>query len=111
MAKWREKEFWVTRSLAGKLILGFLLIAALEAMVLGAVSFYSLRRSVAINRQLEEISLSLEATRSLGLDLAQVSQPLDEYLLGGDYVRTIAEFRGAVTTVKSDLQSCGSAFC
>ena len=111
MAKWREKEFWVTRSLAGKLILGFLLIAALEAMVLGAVSFYSLRRSVAINRQLEEISLSLEATRSLSLDLAQVSQPLDEYLLGGGYTPTLDKFRDALSVVKTSLKSCGSAVC
>ena len=111
MAKWREKEFWVTRSLAGKLILGFLLIAALEALVLGAVSFYSLRRSVAINRQLEEISLSLEATRSLSLDLAQVSQPLDEYLLGGGYTPTLDKFRGALSVVRTSLKSCGSAVC
>ena len=111
MAKWREKEFWVTRSLAGKLILGFLIIAALEALVLGAVSFYSLRRSVAINRQLEEISLSLEATRSLSLDLAQVSQPLDEYLLGGGYTPTLDKFRGALSVVRTSLKSCGSAVC
>ena len=111
MAKWREKEFWVTRSLAGKLILGFLLIAALEALVLGAVSFYSLRRSVAINRQLEEISLSLEATRSLSLDLSQVSQPLDEYLLGGGYTPTLDKFRGALSVVRTSLKSCGSAVC
>ncbi|MBI2087937.1 MAG: HAMP domain-containing protein [Deltaproteobacteria bacterium] len=111
MATWAEIQSRLGRSLAAKLILGFLVIALLEGIFLGAVSFYLLRRSTAINRQLEEISLSLEATRSLGLNLAQLSQPLDEYLLGAEYVRTIAEFRGAVTTVRSDLQSCGSAFC
>jgi len=111
MAKWREATFRPARSLAGKLVLGFLLIAALEALVLGAVSFYSLRRSVAINRQLEEISLSLEATRSLGLDLAQVSQPLDEYLLGGDSTPTLDKFRGALSVVRTSLKSCGSAVC
>ncbi len=111
MAKWREAKFQLTRSLAGKLILGFLLIAALEAMVLGAVGFYSLRRAIAINRQLEEISLSLEATRSLSLDLAQVSQPLDEYLLGGGYTPTLDKFRGALSVVRTSLKSCGSAVC
>lgn len=111
MAKWREAKFRPARSLAGKLVLGFLLIAALEALVLGAVSFYTLRRSVAINRQLEEISLSLEATRSLGLDLAQVSQPLDEYLLGGDSAPTLGKFRGALSVVRTSLKSCGSAVC
>lgn len=111
MAKWSEAKFRPARSLAGKLILGFLLIAALEALVLGAVSFYTLRRSVAINRQLEEISLSLEATRSLGLDLAQLSQPLDEYLLGGDSTPTLDKFRGALSVVRTSLKSCGSAVC
>ncbi len=111
MAKWREAKFQLARSLAGKLILGFLLIAALEAMVLGAVGFYSLRRAIAINRQLEEISLSLEATRSLSLDLAQVSQPLDEYLLGGGYTPTLDKFRGALSVVRTSLKSCGSAVC
>ena len=111
MAKRREAKFRPARSLAGKLILGFLLIAALEALVLGAVSFYTLRRSVAINRQLEEISLSLEATRSLGLDLAQVSQPLDEYLLGGGYTPALDKFRGALSVLRTSLKSCGSAVC
>src|SRR3990167_906161 len=111
MAKRREAKFRPARSLAGKLILGFLLIAALEALVLGAVSFYTLRRSVAINRQLEEISLSLEATRSLSLDLSQVSQPLDEYLLGGGYTPTLDKFRGALSIVRTSLKSCGSAVC
>lgn len=111
MAKWREAKFQLARSLAGKLILGFLLIAALEAMVLGAIGFYSLRRAIAINRQLEEISLSLEATRSLSLDLAQVSQPLDEYLLGGGYTPTLDKFRGALSVVRTSLKSCGSAVC
>lgn len=111
MAGRRKAEFRLARSLAGKLILGFLLIAALEALVLGAVGFYSLRRSIAINRQLEEISLSLEATRSLGLDLEQVSQPLDEYLLGGGYTPKVDKFRGALSVVRSSLKSCGSAVC
>ncbi len=111
MARWRQTKYRPARSLAGKLVLGFLLIAALEALLLGAVSFYTLRRSVAINRQLEEISLSLEATRSLGLDLAQVSQPLDEYLLGGNATPTQDKFRGALSVVRSSLKSCGSAVC
>ena len=111
MAKRREAKFRPARSLAGKLILGFLIIAALEAMVLGAVGFYFLRRAIAINRQLEEISLSLEATRSLSLDLAQVSQPLDEYLLGGGYTPTLDKFRGALSIVRTSLKSCGSAVC
>lgn len=106
-----ERESWVTRSLAGKLTVGFLLIAALEAVLLGAVSLYSLRRSTAINRQLEEISLSLEATRSLGLDLAQVSQPLDEYLLGSGYTPALDKFQGALSVVRTSLKSCGSAVC
>ncbi|OGQ50821.1 MAG: hypothetical protein A2W66_10895 [Deltaproteobacteria bacterium RIFCSPLOWO2_02_56_12] len=111
MAKWREAKFQLARSLAGKLILGFLIIAALEAMVLGAVGFYFLRRAIAINRQLEEISLSLEATRSLSLDLSQVSQPIDEYLLGGGYTPTLDKFRDALSVVKTSLKSCGSAVC
>lgn len=111
MVEWREAEFRLARSLAGKLILGFLLIAALEAVLLGAVSLYSLRRSTAINRQLEEISLSLEATRSLGLDFAQVSQPLDEYLLGGGDTPAVDKFRGALSVVRTSLKSCGSAVC
>ncbi|MBI2349870.1 MAG: HAMP domain-containing protein [Deltaproteobacteria bacterium] len=111
MARRGQRESWVTRSLAGKLTVGFLLIAALEAVLLGAVSLYSLRRSTAINRQLEEISLSLEATRSLGLDFAQVSQPLDEYLLGGGDTPTLDKFRGALSVVRTSLKSCGSAVC
>ena len=111
MAKWREAKFQLARSLAGKLILGFLIIAALEAMVLGAVGFYFLRRAIAINRQLEEISLSLEATRSLSLDLSRVSQPIDEYLLGGGYTPTLDKFRDALSVVKTSLKSCGSAVC
>ena len=111
MAKWREAKFQLARSLAGKLVLGFLLIAALEAVLLGGVSLYSLQRSTVINRQLEEISLSLEATRSLGLDLSQVPRPIDEYLLGGGYAPAFDKFRDALSVVRTSLKSCGSAVC
>jgi len=111
MAKRREAKIPLARSLAGKLVLGFLLIAAFEAVLLGGVSFYSLHRSTVVNRQLEEISLSLEATRSLGLDLSQVSRPIDEYLLGGGYGPAFDKFRGALSVVRSSLKSCGSAVC
>ncbi len=48
MAKWREAKFRFTQSVVGKLTLWFLAIAALEAVVLGVVSFYSLHRSIVL---------------------------------------------------------------
>lgn len=111
MIGWKEIKYQVNRSLARKLTLGFLIIASLEAAILGAVSLRSLHQLTAINRQLEEISLSLEATRNLSSKLAQVPQPINEFLLRGDHSLTSERFRSAIAGIKASLLSCSSATC
>ncbi|MBI3015849.1 MAG: hypothetical protein HYY65_12525, partial [Candidatus Tectomicrobia bacterium] len=93
-----------------KLVLAFLLVVLPEALILGGVSFYAQRELVNIARQLEEISRSLEATRALNLSLAELSDPINSYLLQADPGAEV-HFALLMQGVQNQLQSCGTALC
>src|SRR3990172_7919138 len=93
-----------------KLVLAFLVVVLREALILGGLSFYAKRELVNIARQLEEISRSLEATRALNLSLAELSDPINSYLLQADPGAEV-HFAVLMQGVQKQLQSCGTAFC
>lgn len=100
----------VSLSLATKLIFGFLIVAVPSVVVVGGISFYSIRELTIINRQLEEISRSLEATRDLETAVGRTMLVPSEFLIHG----TAGEdrrFNTLMNQVEARLQSCASAAC
>ncbi|MBI4560669.1 MAG: hypothetical protein HY724_01390, partial [Candidatus Rokubacteria bacterium] len=65
-------------TLARRLIIGFLVVTVPSTVVLGVVMLYSIRSLMVVNRQLEEVSLSLEATWALHQALSQAAAPPQE---------------------------------
>ncbi|MFQ5882760.1 MAG: sensor histidine kinase [Candidatus Methylomirabilales bacterium] len=97
-------------TLARRLTIGFLAVTLPGTVVLGVVTLYSIRSLVVVNRQLEEISLSLEATEGLHLVLTQVAAPPREYLLRGGQGRE-QEFGRLIRVAEQQRVSCASAAC
>jgi len=97
-------------NLTRRFILGFLIATIPGTIVLGLFTIYSVRSLVAVNRQLDEISLSLEATDHIQLALFKADAVARAFLLhrhdGGPQ-----EFEGAVHSAQEQLTSCASASC
>jgi len=96
--------------IATKLILGFLIVVIPEAILLGGAGYYSIRKLIIVNHQLEEISASLEATRDLNLAIAELVTPVNEYTVYGD-IRARGHFDRLVKTVDEKLNTCAAATC
>ena len=97
-------------NLTRRFILGFLVATIPGTIVLGLFTIYSVRSLFAVNRQLDEISLSLEATDRIELALFKADATVRAFLLhrhnGGPQ-----EFEGAVHSAQEQLTSCASASC
>ena len=97
-------------NLTRRFILGYLIATIPGTILLGLFTIYSIRSLVAVNRQLDEISLSLEATDHIQLALFRADATVGAFLLhrrdGGPQ-----EFEGAVHSAQQQLTSCASASC
>ncbi len=97
-------------SLSAKLISGFLLVTIPSLLVMLAISLYALRELTNVTRQLQEISISLEAVERLETAFAKAVTPLSAYLLNatpGERER----FQLSMHEVEVQLQGCGAAAC
>jgi signal transduction histidine kinase len=97
-------------SIAAKLMIGFLFVLIPAALILGGFSYYSLRRLIKINNQLEEITTSLEATRELNIAVANLMIPVSEYITDGD-IRARDNFDTLLNTVDAKLSTCANSSC
>ena len=79
-------------------------------LLLGGVTLYLLAVLGSVDRQLAEITRSLEATRELHLAVSRAESRLRAFLLGGDS-RTRAEFDQWIVVAETQLASCASAPC
>ncbi|MFQ5898884.1 MAG: ATP-binding protein [Candidatus Methylomirabilia bacterium] len=98
------------KTLARRLMIGFLAVTVPGTVILGAVTLYSIWSLGKVNDQLEEISLSLKATWELHLSLMAAAAPLREYLLRGGQARQ-QEFDRLIRVVDEKIASCASVAC
>ena len=97
-------------TLTRRFIIGFLTVTVPGTVVLGAVTLYSLWALVRVNRQLDEINRSLNATWALHQALSEAAAPPQEYLRrGGEGLRQ--EFDRLMGAVEEKIASCASATC
>ncbi len=97
-------------SLALKLVLGFLVVTVPSVAVLGGISFYALHDLNNVNRQLYEISRSLESVRALEAAFGRMAAPLSDVgLVGGEAEER--RFAGLIHQVDNQLHSCADAAC
>jgi signal transduction histidine kinase len=97
-------------TIAAKLLVGFLVILIPAALILGGFSYYSIRKLIGINNQLEEINSSLEATRELNIAIANLVIPVNDYIINGD-VHARDSFERLLNAVDTKLNTCGNSSC
>lgn len=97
-------------TIAAKLLLGFLVILIPAALILGGFSYYSIRKLIGINKELEEINSSLEATRELNIAVANLVIPVSEYTINGD-THARDSFEGLLNNVDTKLKTCANSSC
>jgi signal transduction histidine kinase len=97
-------------TIAAKLMLGFLVVLIPAALILGGFSYYSIRKLIRINNQLEEINSSLEATRGLNIAVANLVMPVSEYTINGD-IHARDSFDRLLNTVDMKLNTCANSSC
>jgi len=97
-------------SLSVKLILGFLAVSIPSVAILGGISFYALRDLTQVNRQLHEISRSLEAVRALENAFGRIVTPLSESVISG-MIQSDPPFVSLISQVEVRLASCADATC
>ena len=97
-------------SLSVKLILGFLAVSIPSVAILGGISFYALRDLTQVNRQLHEISRSLEAVRALETAFGRIVTPLSEFVISGRSQED-RSFVSLIGQVEVRLASCADATC
>lgn len=85
-------------------------MAVPSVVIVGGIGFYSIRELTLINRQLEEISRSLEATRDLQTAVARTMLVPSEFLIHGAAGED-RRFDALMNEVEAQLQSCASAAC
>lgn len=100
----------VSLSLSVKLILGFLIVAIPSVAIMGGISFYALRDFSQVNRQLQEISRSLEAVRALEASFGRAVMPLSEFVISGKRDQDQL-FSVLIGQVEVRLTSCAGAAC
>src|SRR3990172_5587120 len=96
--------------LARQLLIGFVSVIVPSTVLLGAVTFYSVRSMARASNELAEISRSDEAVTDLNMTLTQAGAPLGFFLLRGDS-GSRQRFEDLVREVETKLQSCGAAPC
>lgn len=97
-------------SLSVKLVLGFLAVIIPSVAVMGGISFYALRDLNNVNRQLQEISRSLEAVRALQVAFGRVAAPLSDVAISGGKADN-QTFNGLMYQTEMRLRSCADAAC
>lgn len=97
-------------SLSVKLILGFLVVSIPSVATLGGISFYALHDLTQVNRQLHEISRSLEAVRALEAAFRGIVTPLSEFVISGRRQED-RSFVSLIGQVEVRLASCADATC
>lgn len=100
----------VSLSLAAKLILGFLLVVVPSVVIVGGISFLTIRGFTDINRQLDKISRSLEATRNLETAIMRVMLPPSDFIIRGTPGED-RRFKTLMNGVEARLKSCANAAC
>jgi signal transduction histidine kinase len=100
----------VGRSLSTRLILAFLLVAIPAVAFVGAISFYALRDLTTANRDLQEISRSLEAVRALEGSVGQALMPVSRFVAYGASGQDRV-FESLMGEIESRLQGCGATAC
>ncbi len=91
-------------------VIGFLAVTVSSMIVLGAATLYLIRSLVIANRQLEQVSQSLDATWRLHLTLSEAVIPLQEYLLRGGREQRL-EFERQLRVVEEKWRSCAATAC
>jgi signal transduction histidine kinase len=97
-------------SLSVKLVLGFLSVIIPSVAVMGGISFYALRDLNDANRQLHEISRSLEAVRELEVAVGRVAARLSDVAIAGGTGED-QMFNGLMQQAEARLRSCADAAC
>jgi signal transduction histidine kinase len=97
-------------SLSVKLVLGFLGVIIPAVAVLGGISFYALRDLDNANRQLHEISRSLEAVRALEVAFGRVAAHLSDMAISGGNGDD-QTFNSLMHQAEVRLRSCAEAAC
>ncbi|MGB7292268.1 MAG: ATP-binding protein [Thermodesulfobacteriota bacterium] len=97
-------------TIATKLMLGFLVVLIPAALILGGFSYYSIRKLIGINKQLEGIASSLEATRELNIAVANLVMPVSEYTINGD-IHARDRFGRLLNRVDTKLNTCANSAC
>jgi two-component system NtrC family sensor kinase len=98
--------------LARRLVLASLAVTVPGTLLLGAVTFRSIHSLASVNRELEEIGFSLEATQALHLALTQAAVPARQVLMGSaDVPELRRDFQQRITELQQRLRSCGSTAC
>jgi signal transduction histidine kinase len=96
--------------IARRVLVAFLLVTVPGTLLLGAVTYFSLRRLRSINDELGKVSRALDATRSLLVAVTQAEAPLREQL--GQATRGHEqEFNRVMERVEEQMRSCGSTGC
>jgi signal transduction histidine kinase len=96
--------------LARQLLIGFIAVIVPSTVLLGAVTFYSVRSMARVSNELAEISRSDEAVTDLNMTLTQAGAPLDSFLHKGDS-GSRRRFEDVVREAETKLQSCGAVPC
>lgn len=97
-------------SLSVKLVLGFLGVIIPAVAVLGGISFYALRDLHTANRQLHEISRSLEAVRALEVAFGRVAARLSDLAISGGNGDD-QTFNTLMHQAEARLRTCADAAC
>ena len=97
-------------SLSFKLVLGFLAVVVPAVSVMGGISFYALRDLGNANRQLHEISRSLEAVRELEVALGKIPAPLNDAAMSGAKGED-QSFNRLMAQAEARLRTCSDAAC
>ncbi len=101
---------WAGRSLSAKLISGFLLVTVPSLAVMAAISLYALWDLASVNRELQEISRSLEAVQGLETAVARTLTPLSAFLVDGAAGHE-RRFQTSIGEVDVRLKGCGASVC
>ena len=101
---------WTGFSLSAKLISGFLLVTVPSLAVMVAISLYALWDLASANRELQEISRSLEAVQGLETAVARTVTPLSAFLVDGASGHN-QRFEASIREVDVRLKGCSGSAC
>jgi signal transduction histidine kinase len=100
----------INLSLSAKLLLGFLLVAAPSVSVMAGISIYALLDLARVNRQLQDISRSLESVRALEAAVGRAVMPLSSAVVYGTAPEA-RRFEVAMNEAEIRLRSCAGGAC